>query len=356
MKDSNWLRTVATVTGIVCVLLALACKPGVSGFAAEAQGADSTAPKKDSDSNVILSPTALSLDTALYNARMQWMVNGDSSGKWPVKAEYPKAGAILPIKRILAFYGNLYSKKMGILGELPEDQMLKKLKEEVKRWQAADTTVQVIPSLHYIAVTAQGSAGADGKYRLRMPFKEIDKVLAMAKKLDSTSEVPVFVDIQVGLSTLQAEVPQLEKYLKMPNVHLGIDPEFSMKTGKKPGSVIGSFDATDINYVTAYLAKLVRENNLPPKILVVHRFTQGMVTNTKNIKLNPEVQIVMDMDGWGAQARKITTYRTFIHKEPVQFTGFKLFYKNDFREPNSSIMTPEQVLKLKPQPVYIQYQ
>lgn len=355
MKDSNWLRTVAAVTGIVCVLLALACKPGVPGFAAEAQGTDSTAPKKDSDSNVIL-PTALTLDTALYDARTHWMVNGDSSGKWPVKAEYPKAGAILPIKRILAFYGNLYSKRMGILGELPEAQMLKKLQEEVKRWQAADTTVQVIPALHYIAVTAQGSAGADGKYRLRMPFKEIDKVLAMAKKLDSTSDVPVFVDIQVGLSTLQAEVPQLEKYLKMPNVHLGIDPEFSMKTGKKPGSVIGSFDATDINYVTGYLAKLVKENDLPPKVLVVHRFTQGMVTNTKNIKLNPEVQIVMDMDGWGAQARKITTYRTFIHREPVQFTGFKLFYKNDFREPNSSIMTPEQVLKLKPQPVYIQYQ
>lgn len=355
MKNSIWLRTVVTVVSFVCVFLSIACKPGVSGFAAEGNATDSTAPKKDSDSNVSLPLSAFALDTALYDAKMQWMTNGDSSGKWPVKAEYPRAGAILPIKRILAFYGNLYSKRMGILGELPEEQMVKKLQEEVKRWQAADTTVEVIPSLHYIAVTAQGSAGADGKYRLRMPFKEIDKVLAMAEKIEA-SEVPVFVDVQVGLSTLQSEIPQLEKYLKMPNVHLGIDPEFSMKTGKKPGSVIGSFDAADINYVTEYLAKLVKENNLPPKILIVHRFTQGMVTNTKNIKLQPEVQIVMDMDGWGAQARKISTYRSFIHREPVQFTGFKLFYKNDFREANSSIMTPEQVLKLKPQPVYIQYQ
>ncbi len=81
-----------------------------------------------------------------------------------------------------------------------------------------------------------------------------------------------------------------------------------------------------------------------------------MLTGYQQIKTRPEVQIVMDMDGWGMQARKVNTYRQFIHKEPVQFTGFKLFYKNDFREANSRIMTPEEVLKLKPQPAYIQYQ
>jgi hypothetical protein len=166
----------------------------------------------------------------------------------------------------------------------------------------------------------------------------------------------VFLDVQVGKSNVETEIPLLEKYLKMPQVHLGIDPEFSMKTGKKPGTVIGTMDATDVNFVTNYLAKLVKENNLPPKILVVHRFTHAMVTNYKKITTRPEVQIVMDMDGWGAQSRKLTTYREFIYKEPVQFTGFKLFYKNDFREKGSRILTPQEVLKLKPQPVYIQYQ
>lgn len=307
--------------------------------------------KKDTDTNLIPAPVP-TLDTALYDTQMVRIANGDSTGKWPVKAAYPRPGAILPFKRILAYYGNLYSTKMGILGELPEKEMLEKLQDEAKRWHAADTTMEIVPALHYIAVTAQGSAGADGKYRLRMPQKEIDKVLAMAQKINAL----VFLDIQVGLSNLQAEIPQLEKYLKMPHVHLGIDPEFSMKTGKKPGSVIGTFDAADVNYASDYLAKLVKENNLPPKILVVHRFTQAMVTSYKQISLKPEVQVVMDMDGWGAQARKINTYRTFIHREPVQFTGFKLFYKNDFREAKSRIMTPEEVLKLKPQPVYIQYQ
>lgn len=292
------------------------------------------------------------LDTALFNEKLTYITNGDSSGKWPVKMDYPLPGALLPFNRIVAFYGNLYSKQMGILGELPEDQMLKKLEGEVANWQAADTSMKVIPALHYIAVTAQGSPGAAGKYRLRMPFKEIDKVIKMAAKINAL----VFIDIQVGLSNVQSEVPEFEQYLKMPNVHFGIDPEFSMKGGQAPGKVVGTYDAADINFVSNYLAKIVRENNLPPKILVVHRFTQAMVTNYKNIKLHPEVQIVMDMDGWGHQARKINTYKQFIYKEPVQFTGFKLFYKNDLREAGGHLMTPAEVLKLKPMPVYIQYQ
>lgn len=292
------------------------------------------------------------LDTVLYNQKMTHILNGDSSGKWPVKAPYPLPGAILPFKRVVAFYGNLYSKNMGILGELPPAEMEAKLKGEIAKWKAADSTMEIVPALHYIAVTAQGSPGKGGKYRLRMPFKEIDKVMGMARDIHAL----VFLDIQVGMSTLQDEIPELEKYLAMPNVHLGIDPEFSMKTGKKPGTVIGTFDAADINYAAEYLAKLVKQYHLPPKILVVHRFTQAMVTRYKQIKLRPEVQIVMDMDGWGSQARKINSYREFIYKEPVQFTGFKLFYKNDYREAHSRILTPAEVLKLKPQPVYIQYQ
>ena len=272
--------------------------------------------------------------------------------KWPVKTEYPRDGAILPFKRVIAYYGNLYSTKMGVLGQYPEKEMLAKLDAEVKKWEAADPSTSVQPALHYIAVVAQGSEGADGKYRARMPFTEIDKVIAMAEKINAI----VFLDIQVGFSTVEAEVPLLEKYLKMPNVHLGIDPEFSMKTGIRPGKIVGTLDAADINFAVDYLAKIVKENNLTPKILVIHRYTQKMVTNYKNIKILPEVQIVMHMDGWGGQAKKIGTYKNFIYPEPVQFTGFKLFYKNDVLEPGTTLFEPVELLKLNPRPIYIQYQ
>ncbi len=293
------------------------------------------------------------LDTVLYNKMVMHMLHDTAKYRWPVKADYPLPGAILPFNRIVAYYGNYYSTRMGILGELEPDTMLKKLKGEVEKWQAADSAVKVIPALHYIVASAQGAPGKSKTYRMRMPFTQIDKTLELAKKIDALT----FLDIQVGQSTLQQEVPPLEQYLAMPSVHLAIDPEFSMKTGRVPGSIIGTFDAEDINYVTDYLVELVKKYNLPPKILVIHRFTKGMVTNYKQIKLHPEVQIVMDMDGWGFPAKKVNSYKLAVVREPVQFTGFKLFYKNDIKTPPwKTIMKPEDVLKLYPQPVYIQYQ
>jgi hypothetical protein len=284
---------------------------------------------------------------------MKKIANGDKSGRWPVKTkEYPLPGAILPYNRIVAFYGNLYSKNMGVLGQYPRKTMLNKLKEEVKNWEKADTATSVVPALHYICVTAQADAGRNGLHNLRMPFSQIDTVISWAKSINAI----VFLDIQVGFSTVQTELPLLEKYLKMPNVHFGIDPEFSMKEGSVPGKRIGTFDADDINYVTGYLAKLVKKNDLPPKIFVVHRFTKRMVTNYKDIKLRPEVQVVMDMDGWGGPELKKGTYKYFISEEPVQFTGFKLFYKNDIKNEPHRMLTPKEVLSLKPAPIYIQYQ
>ncbi len=293
------------------------------------------------------------LDTALYNEKYKVISNNDSLGRWPVTAPYPKAGAILPFKRIVAYYGNFYSKRMGILGELREDQMIAKLKSELLKWEQADTAFPVVPALHYIAVTAQASPGRDSLYCLRMPFTQIDKAITIAKKINAL----VFLDVQIGKSTVQREIPLLKKYLSMSEVHLGIDPEFSMKRGAQPGSEIGTLDAADINYVSGYLAELVKKYNLPPKILVVHRFTKGMVTNYKFIKTLPEVQFVMDMDGWGSAVRKKYTYKEFIYKEPVQFSGFKIFYKNDTKRVSErDVMQPADILELTPRPSYIQYQ
>jgi hypothetical protein len=326
----------------------------LSGSCNKARTADIVLEKKPilTSKDTIPKNTNAIVDTADYTKRMVALSNNDHSGKWPVKSAYPLAGALLPYKRIVAYYGNLYSAKMGILGALPKKEMLKKLTSEVAKWKIADTSVMTIPALHYIAVTAQGSLGKNSKHRLRMPFHQIDTIISWAKPIKAL----VFLDIQVGHSSLELEVPLLEKYLKLPYVHLGIDPEFSMKNGEIPGTVIGTYSAEDINYVIDYLAKIVRKNNLPPKVLIVHRFTQGMITNYKKIKRVPEVQIVMNMDGFGNKTLKKSTYLAYIYKEPVQFTGFKLFYKNDTKENSAGLYTPEELLRFTPKPIYIQYQ
>jgi len=295
----------------------------------------------------------IAIDTVAFQNKLRALANGDTTGLWPNHLRsYPLAGPILPFKRIVAFYGNLYSRKMGVLGEYPPKEMWERLNVEVKAWGKVDPATPVQPAIHYIAAVAQGIPMKDGQYCKRMPEVMIDSALTIAKMGNAI----VFLDIQVALSNVKNEVPRLEKYLKMPNVHLGIDPEFSMQEGNIPGRKIGSMDANDINFCSEYLAKLVKDNNLTPKILIVHRFTQGMVKNYKNIKLHPEVQIVMNMDGWGEPTLKYSTYKRYIYEEPVQFTGFKLFYKNDLKKAPHRMLTPLDLMKLKPQPIYIQYQ
>lgn len=297
-------------------------------------------------------PTASSSYATTTKALVQATSTPKVRSPWPVKTVYPNNGALLPFNRIVAYYGNFYSKQMGVLGEYPPDVVLSKLNEEVAGWNKADPNTPVIPAIHYIAAVAQATAGADGDYLSRMPFTEIDKAVDLAARAQGI----VFLDVQIAQSSVSDEVNALQKYLMLPQVHLGIDPEFAMKDGKKPGTVIGTIDAQQINEAAMILAKIVRDNHLPPKILLIHRFTGNMITNYKKIKLLPEVQIVIDMDGWGPSSLKIGTYQQVITQEPVQFSGIKLFYKNDMKKPSTGMLTHEEILKLRPQPSYIQYQ
>lgn len=271
---------------------------------------------------------------------------------WPVAdVPAPLPGSILPMKRIVAFYGNPLVKRMGVLGEYPPDQMLAKLDVAVAQWRAADPSTPVQPALHLVACVAKDSAGKDGKYRQQADTGLIEKVYGWAHQRNAL----LFLDIQVGQSTLKDELPRLLPFLARPDVHLGIDPEFSMKHGEIPGKRIGTFDGSDVNYAVRVLDSLVVANRLPPKVLVVHRFTRDMLTGYRKIKLDPRVQIVVNMDGWGPPPLKIETYRQFIYPYPVEYTGFKLFFHNDTRS-GTPLMTPAQVLALTPQPLYIQYQ
>jgi hypothetical protein len=265
---------------------------------------------------------------------------------WP-KLPTPLPGSLLPSHRIIAYYGNPLSRRMGILGELPPEQMMARLDSTAQTWAEADSSKTVIPALHLIVTVAQGSEGRDGMHRLRMTDSLIERVARWAE----SRQWLLFLDVQVGRSTVQAELPRLIPYLERPYVHLALDPEFAMKGGARPGKKIGTMDASEVNYAIGMLADVVQRMKIPPKVLVVHRFTEGMLTNADKIIRDPHVQVVIDMDGFGSPALKRSTWRHVIQRDPVQYTGFKLFYKND-----KPMLTPEQVIGLYPSPLYIQYQ
>ena len=324
-------------------------QPAPKGVVATAASPALVAPEDTSSAH--LNPGRTKADATEYMSAIR--LGNKKAAVWPAGPS-PLPGSILPAKRIVAFYGNPLSKKMGVLGEYPMDEMLGKLDQTVAEWRKADPATPVQPALHLIAVVAQGAPGKDGGYRLRMDTSLINKVYGWAKQKNGL----LFLDIQVGHSTLQQELPRLLPFLSRPDVHLAIDAEFAMhydREGLVPGKKVGQFDAADVNFAAQTLAKLVSDNHLPPKILVVHRWTKKMISNASAIKLDPRVQIVMDMDGWGPPWLKFDSYRDYIVTEPVEFTGFKLFFHNDVKK-GDALLTPVEVLRLRPKPMYIQYQ
>lgn len=345
LRDMNKRVAIPIVTAIALIVL-------VGFFQARAD--DATDPVSPPEPEAVL-------DTVAYDRKLLQLANrseekGTTSDKvysWPASAVYPNVGAILPFKRIVAYYGNFSSISMGVLGAYPLETMLEKLRAEVKKWEEADAETPVMPAIDYIAVVAQAGAGKDGLYRLRMSDTEIQKALTTAERVGGI----VILEVQPGLANLMTEIRALEPYLSLPQVHLAIDPEFVMqKYRQRPGTAVGTVDAKDINAAAEYLATLVRDHALPPKILVVHRYTNPMVTNADKIKPLPEVQVVVDMDGWGPPSQKFASYESYVASQPVQFTGFKLFYRNDVRRGGSRLLTPKEVLKLVPRPSFIQYQ
>jgi hypothetical protein len=253
--------------------------------------------------------------------------------------------------RLIAYYGNPQSKGLGILGRTDKDTMLASLKQRTAEWQKADPGTPTKCTLELITVVAQASPGPSNTYRGRASAEMVRKVIDWARSAGCL----VLLDVQVGWSTVQQELPYLEPFLREPDVHLALDPEWDMPPGVKPGSQIGTMDAEEINAAVVLLDRLVTERKLPPKLLVVHRFRDFMVTNPGKIKTPPTIRLVSNMDGFGTPSRKLDSYVVALRGMPTKLSGFKLFTNPKLDTP---MLTPQQVLggRVQPVPVFINYQ
>jgi hypothetical protein len=254
---------------------------------------------------------------------------------------------LLPEHRIVAYYGNPLAKQMGVLGELAPSDMLSQLNQQAAVIAAADRTRTVLPALELVSPAAQADPGEDGLYRARMKPELIEQVAQWAE----SNHALLILDVQPGRSSVAEEVNALLPFLRRAYVHLALDPEFSMPETRAPGEVVGTMDASVINGAIRTLADLVISERLPPKILVVHRFTEGMLTNYADIKPDPQVQVVVTMDGFGPPALKLAQYDEYVHNQRVQRAGIKLFYYHDV-----PLLTPQQIVDLDPFPDLVIYQ
>lgn len=259
----------------------------------------------------------------------------------------PITTSALATSRLVTYYGHPYDDRMGILGEYDPEVLIQKLKAQTAAYTAADPSRPGLCAIELIASVAQGSPGADGLYIARTPTKEIEAFSQLAEKHGCL----LLLDIQMGYDTIQNDVTPLLPFLQKPHVHLAIDPEFHVKRGQIPGDSFGSVTAAEVTWAMQTLGDLVRANNLPDKIVVLHQFREDMLPEKSKIKPMPNIDLVVMMDGWGLPTAKIANYNMFVRDELIQYGGIKLFYRQD-----DPLMTPEEVVKLDPPPLVVIYQ
>jgi hypothetical protein len=281
------------------------------------------------------------------------------TGQPPVTTEpsptmgQPPAGALLPNNRIISYYGHPNSTQMGILGEGTKDDALALLREQGAAYAAADPSKPVVLAFELIATVAQAHPGDDGLYIAYTG----DEIIQEYVDYVTANDLILILDIQIGLDTLANQINIVRKWLEYPNVHLAIDPEFSMRaneivpTDRIPGEFIGELNGLELNEGLLMVDQIVREKGIPPKIVIVHQFESDMLFNKDQIVVPPGVDFVLDMDGFGASEAKVANYGHFVRDELVEYGGIKLFYQQDV-----PVMTPAEIVALDPTPLVVIYQ
>ncbi len=265
---------------------------------------------------------------------------GDTGGG---RCALPVDRDFLSANQIVTFYGNPYTEHLGILGELPPEQLIQRLKEQAERIDGANGFRGVQMGLHLVSTTAQPDPGSDGLYRLQTDLETLGEWVDLA----CDNGLLIFLDLQVGHADVAAEVERIAPLLAEPHVELALDPEFRMAPGEVPGQAIGSYTAEEINGVQELLEAIVEENGLPDKVLVVHQFQENMIERPWEIAVYARVRTVVVMDGFGEPASKKAQYIRYA--QPGPYSGMKLFYKQDH-----PLMTEEEVARLRPDVIIYQ--
>jgi hypothetical protein len=265
--------------------------------------------------------------------------------KQPAPPQLPRGGReILPRYRVVAYYGAPQARELGALGIGTPDQAVRRLVRQARPYERKSRPV--MPVLELITVVAAAHPGEDERYNMRQDDTVIRRYLRAARR----AKALLVLDIQPGRSDFFTETTRLRKWLREPDVGLALDPEWRVQPGEVPGNVIGHVDSREINATTAWLDQLTARNRLPQKLLIVHQFTDDMVDETL-LKPRDNLAMVLNADGFGSRPVKVSKYRRFTRQAPDFANGFKLFYEEDL-----GLMTPRQVLRLKPPPDVVVYE
>ena len=249
--------------------------------------------------------------------------------------------------QIISYYGNPYTAAMGILGTADPDTIASRLELHAALYDRLNGPTNVIPALHMVYAVAQPEPTEDGRYLLYVQDADVQRYITLAEERGML----LFLDLQIGRSSVEEELRRVLPYLRHSRVHLAIDPEFAVAEGQVPGRHLGSLSAAEINRAQEMLQELVREELLSPKLLIVHQFVDSMVRDGAAIERFPGVELIIDMDGFGPADVKRVIYRRYATQPYTSHPAIKLFFEQD-----PDLMSVAEVLSLEPRPVVIIYQ
>jgi hypothetical protein len=264
--------------------------------------------------------------------------------------ELPRGGQrVFPRYRLVGFSGAPGSKAFGRLGVGRLDDRVADIERLARRYRAGR---EPLPVLELIAVVVQSSPGRDGRYRARAGDDVVRRYLAAARR----HRALLLLNVQPGRASFADEVRALERWLREPDVGVALDPEWAVGRGQVPGRVFGSTTGAVVDGVARYLDGLVRAHRLPQKVLVVHQLNPRIVTGWGALRERPGVVVVKSVDGIGSPGAKVSTWRRLVRDlPPALHPGFKLFFDEDV-DTGRRLMTPREVLALRPQPEYVLYE
>ena len=264
--------------------------------------------------------------------------------------QLPRGGReVFPRYRLVGYAGLTGASTLGRLGTGPLDQRVAELERRATGYASGR---EILPVLEVIASVVQGRPGRDGMYRVRIGDDQISTYLKAARQ----HKALLLLNIQPGRSEFLPEAKAYERWLKLPDVGLALDPEWAMDPGQRPGGFYGHTTGAELDEMAAYLSGLVGDYDLPEKVMVYHQVARSVIRTEGALRPHPGVVLIKSVDGLGPPGAKISTYR-LVNKTTPRFVhaGFKLFFTED-AEGGGRLMSPKEVLALKPRPEYVMYE
>lgn len=256
---------------------------------------------------------------------------------------------LLPNRHYIALYGHPSGPGLGLLGEQGPAESVERVQNLVAEYEAVGEG-QFVPMFEIIATVASSEIGPDGDYSEETPIETLRPLVDTARE----ANIAVVLDLQPGRDNFLNQAREYEELLLEPHVGLALDPEWRLGPDEVHLRQIGSVDAAEVNEVSAWLAALTRENNLPQKMFVLHQFQPRMIANREILNTtHPELSTVIHVDGQGPPGAKIGTWNYIRENAPENvFWGWKNFIDED--EP---MLTPQQTWQqVSPIPDLVTYQ